>query len=103
MNWKLVEPGTVTFARGESLAQIFPVPHHTFRDATATEAPIGHAEPQAAEELLRWLAERRRIAREPVVTHRLYQKAESIPEHLRRVPVPPVVPDEGQGGGSSEG
>jgi hypothetical protein len=92
LNWKLVEPGTVCFARGESLAQLVPVPHATFRGATAVEAPIGQVEPRAGEELLRWLAERRRIADAPVVTHKLYRKAESIPDHLVRVGVPPVVP-----------
>jgi hypothetical protein len=29
LNWKLVEPGTVMFARGESLGQLVPVPHAT--------------------------------------------------------------------------
>ena len=40
LNWKLVEPGTVEFAEGESLGQLVPVPHATFREATAVEAPI---------------------------------------------------------------
>ena len=55
LNWKLVEPGTVVFARGESLGQLVPVPHATFEEATALEAPIGLLEPQAARELLEWL------------------------------------------------
>ena len=38
LNWKLVEPGTVVFARGESLGQLVPVPHATFQDATATRS-----------------------------------------------------------------
>jgi hypothetical protein len=91
LNWKLLEPGTVTFARGESLAQLVPVPHATFRDAVARESPIGAVEPAAAEELLRWRAERRRLASNTVKTHRLYLKAEEIEEHLTRVPVPPFV------------
>ena len=35
LNWKLIEPGTVHFARGESLAQLVPVPHVTFDDSRA--------------------------------------------------------------------
>ena len=54
INWKLVEPGTVFFARGESLGQLVPVPHATFQDSTAVEAPIGLVEPHAAKELLEW-------------------------------------------------
>ncbi len=94
LNWKLIEPGVVTFARGESLAQLVPVPHGTFQDATATEIPILHAEPEAAEELLRWREERRKIADEPVTTHHLYRKAEDIEEHLNKISVPRVVPAE---------
>jgi hypothetical protein len=93
LNWKIVEPGTVTFARGESLGQLVPVPHGTFRGATAREVPI-QAEPESEAELLRWLARRRQVAREPVVTHKLYRKAEGIPDHLVRVSVPPVSPTE---------
>ena len=52
LNWKLVEPGTVVFRQGESLGQLLPVPHLTFQDAAATEAPIGLLEPEAAAELL---------------------------------------------------
>ena len=55
INWKLVEPGTVVFARGESLGQLVPVPHATFEGAAAVEAPIGLLEPEAARELLDWL------------------------------------------------
>ena len=33
LNWKLIEPGVVTFAQGESLAQLVPVPHGTFSSA----------------------------------------------------------------------
>jgi hypothetical protein len=90
-NWKLVEPGTVTFAKGESIGQLVPVPHQTFHESSAREAPIGKVEPEAGAELLRWLEERRRIASEPVVTHKRYRKAEDIPDHLVRVPVPPVT------------
>jgi hypothetical protein len=91
LNWKLVEPGTVTFARGESLGQLVPVPHATFQGALARESPIGAVEPAAADELIRWRAERRRIAAQPVKTHRLYLKAEDIEGHLTKIPVPPVV------------
>ena len=49
LNWKLVQPGTVVFRQGESLGQLVPVPHLTFEDATATEAPIGLFELKAAE------------------------------------------------------
>ena len=48
LNWKLVEPGTVFFAQGESLGQLVPVPHATFQNATALEGPIGLLEPDAA-------------------------------------------------------
>jgi hypothetical protein len=91
LNWKVVEPGMVVFSRGESLGQLVPVPHATFRDAEAIEAPINFVEPEAATELVRWLAERRRIAQAPVNTHKLYLKAEGIEDHLSKVLVPPVV------------
>jgi hypothetical protein len=91
LNWKVVEPGAVEFARGESLGQLVPVPHATFREALASESPINAVEPEAAADLLRWRAERRKVAVEPVPTHRLYLKAEDVEEHLTRVPVPPVV------------
>jgi hypothetical protein len=102
LNWKVVEPGEVAFARGESLGQLVPVPHATFRGAEASESPIGLVEPEAGAELLQWRAERRRIADEPVSTHRLYLKAEDIEEHLTKVPVPPVVPTRGDGGKRDE-
>ncbi|MEO6810581.1 MAG: DUF6065 family protein [Isosphaeraceae bacterium] len=92
LNWKLVEPGTVWFATGESLGQLVPVPHGTFQDASAVEAPIMTVEPEAGADLLRWLAERRRIATEAVVTHKLYRKADDVADHLVRVSVPPVIP-----------
>ena len=94
LNWKLVQPGTVTFAQGESLGQLVPVPHATFQDATALEAPIGLIEPRAAEELLEWQEKRRQLAQQAVTVHHLYRKAEGIDEHLQRVPVPPVKPIE---------
>src|SRR4051812_20113430 len=75
LNWKVVEPGVVAFSKGESLGQLVPVPHGTFRGATAVEVPL-RSEPETEAELLRWLAERRRVAREPVVTHKLYRKAD---------------------------
>src|SRR3954470_4701011 len=37
LNWKIIEPGTVWFAKGESLGQLVPVPHGTFRGASAVE------------------------------------------------------------------
>jgi hypothetical protein len=98
LNWKVVEPGEVAFARGESLGQLVPVPHATFDGAGATESPINAVEPEAAAELLRWRAERRRIASAPVNTHKLYIKAEEIEQHLTRIPVPPVVRTWGEGG-----
>jgi hypothetical protein len=88
LNWKLNAPGVVTFAKGESLAQLIPVPHTTFIGAEAIEAPIAREEPEAAEELLAWLAERRRLA-ETARVHQLYRKAEDVLGHLNRVPVPP--------------
>src|SRR5262249_41642005 len=65
-NGKRTEPGPVAFARGESLVQLVPAPHATFRGALARESPITAVEPEAAAELLRWRAERRKIAGEPV-------------------------------------
>src|SRR4051794_3135971 len=103
MNWKVVEPGEVAFAKGESLGQLVPVPHATFRGAEASESPINAVEPEAAAELLRWREERRRIAAAPVSTHRRYLKAEDIEEHLTRVPAPPVGRTWGHGGPSTEG
>lgn len=100
LNWKIIEPGTVEFARGESLAQIVPVPHGTFIGAEAEELPIGLAEPDAARELLEWRAERRRIAEQSANTHQLYRKAEGIEEHLRSVPVPDVKPGQSKMPGS---
>jgi hypothetical protein len=91
LNWKLVEPGTVAFAKGESLGQLIPVPHDTFQGATASEAPITY-EPNAAEELLRWRDERRKRASLPNRTHQLYRKAEGIEDHLVRISVPPILP-----------
>jgi hypothetical protein len=88
INWKLVEPGMVTFARGESLGQLAPVPHATFDEATALEAPIGQLEPEAARELLEWLDRRRQNAAGGLRVHHLYRKAEGIEEHLRKVGVP---------------
>ncbi len=89
LNWKLVEPGTLAFQPGESLAQLVPVPHATFSGSTALEEPIT-ADPEADSTLLRWRDDRRRIAADPVSTHRYYLKAEGIPDHLAKVRVPPV-------------
>src|SRR5262249_12140896 len=47
LNWKLIEPGTVVFSKGESLGQLVPVPHATFEGATALHGPIGTLEPAA--------------------------------------------------------
>ncbi len=91
LNWKLIGAGELSFAAGESLGQLVPVPHATFRGASAIESPINDVEPEAGVELLRWMDERRKIAASPVPTHRLYLKAEEIEGHLTRVPVPPVV------------
>ncbi|MFI5458793.1 MAG: DUF6065 family protein [Isosphaerales bacterium] len=90
LNWKLVEPGSVFFARGESLGQLVPVPHATFQDATALEAPIGLLEPAAAQELLQWQERRRLLADQRDNVHHLYRKAEGVLEHLQRVDVPPL-------------
>jgi hypothetical protein len=92
LNWKLVEPGTVVFAKGESLGQLVPVPHATFRDSSAVEAPVD-VEPETAAELLRWHEARLERAATPVTTHRLYRKAEGIEEHLVKVDVPGFVSD----------
>jgi hypothetical protein len=91
LNWKVVEAGEVAFARGESLGQLVPVPHATFEGAEASESPINAVDPEGADELLRWRAERRRIASAKVNTHKLYIKAEEIEQHLTKIPVPPVV------------
>ena len=90
INWKIVEPGTVVFARGESLGQLVPVPHATFQEATAQEAPIGLLEPEAARELLEWLDRRRQLAGQKVNVHRLYRKAEGVEDHLTKVGVPAI-------------
>lgn len=90
LNWKLVEPGTVVFAQGESLGQLVPVPHGTFQNASAVEAPIGLLEPKAAQELLEWQEKRRLLAGQKVNVHYLYRKAEGIEEHLQSANVPPI-------------
>lgn len=91
LNWKLIEPGVVFFSKGESLAQLVPVPHATFTDSAAFEAPINDVEPAAGEELIRWLNERRKRAASPTDrVHKLYRKAEDIEGHLAKVNVPEV-------------
>jgi hypothetical protein len=102
LNWKMVAPGEVAFARGESLGQLVPVPHATFQDAVASESPINAVEPEAGAELLRWRDERRKIAAEEVRTHKRYLKAEDIEDHLTKVPVPPVVRTWGQDGSAPQ-
>jgi Family of unknown function (DUF6065) len=90
LNWKLVEPGTVVFAKGESLGQLVPVPHATFEESTALEAPIGLLEPRAARELLEWLDRRRQLVGQRVRVHHLYRKAQGVEDHLRKVGVPAI-------------
>ncbi len=90
LNWKLVSPGTVTFARGEPLAQIVPVPHATFRESTAIELPIA-SDPDACAQLATWARERELRAKEAVTTHHLYRKAEGVVGHLNKVPVPKLI------------
>jgi hypothetical protein len=90
INWKLVEPGEVAFARGESLGQLVPVPHATFEGASALEAPIGLLEPDAARELLEWLDRRQRLVGQEKNVHHLYRTAEGIEDHLRKVGVPAI-------------
>lgn len=90
INWKLIEPGTIAFAKGESLGQLVPVPHATFRDAEATELPIGQAEPDAARELVEWLERRQNLIGGARNVHLLYRKAEGIEDHLRQVGVPAI-------------
>ena len=91
LNWKLVEPGTISFARGESLGQLLPVPHATFEDATAVEAPIGLLEPEAAQDLLKWQETRRPIAGQKDNVHHLYRKADGIEEHFSESMCPPFA------------
>jgi hypothetical protein len=90
LNWKLVEPGSVFFARGESLGQLVPVPHFSFENAKAIEAPIGLIEPDAAQDLLKWRETRRLMAGQKDNVHHLYRKAEGVEEHLHRINVPPL-------------
>jgi hypothetical protein len=89
LNWKIVSPGIVGFARGEPLGQLVPVPHATFQQATVVESPIT-SDPEAEAGLLRWQAERQRRANEKVTTHHLYRKAEGVADHIVRVGVPTV-------------
>ena len=88
-NWKLVEPGTVTFERGESIGQLLPIPHRTFDGARAFEEPLS-SEPELARRLGEWRDERRRRSGQRHPNHLLYRKAHDVDGHLVRVPVPPV-------------
>ncbi len=90
LNWKLIEPGTVFFAKGESLGQLVPVPHATFEHSEALEAPIGLLEPKAAQELMVWQEKRQQLAGQKMNIHFLYRKAEGIEEHLQRLDVPAI-------------
>ena len=83
--------GHVTFARGESLCQLVPVPHATFRDARAWEAPVELVEPEFVAEYGRWKEERLRGGSRPFNFHHLYRRAESIEGHQVKVAVPPVA------------
>jgi Family of unknown function (DUF6065) len=91
VNWKLVFPGTVRFSAGESIGQLIPVPHATFQESTATEAPIRLVEPKAAKELVEWQLKRQQIAGQKINVHQLYRKADGIEDHLTRISVPAVV------------
>jgi Family of unknown function (DUF6065) len=90
LNWKVVTPGTVTFAPGEPLAQLVPVAHATFRDSSLVEAPLS-SEPKLEAEMNQWVAERGRRSGEKTATHHFYRKAEGIAEHLVKVPVPKLI------------
>jgi Family of unknown function (DUF6065) len=94
LNWKVIEPGTVFFARGESLAQLVPVPHATFENSGASEAPIGLLEPKAEQDMRAWQEKRQEVAGQKLNVHLLYRKAEGIEEHLHRVNVPAIRPIE---------
>jgi hypothetical protein len=87
LNWKLIEPGTVTFAKGECVGQLVPVLHATFDGSSAIQGPI---EPEIAAEMNNWAAERERRAGERIKTHSLYRRADGIDVHLVGVPVPCV-------------
>ena len=67
-----------------------PVPHATFQEATALEAPIGLLEPEAARELLEWLERRRQLVGQEMKVHHLYRKAEGVEDHLHKVGVPAI-------------
>ncbi len=67
-----------------------PVPHATFEESSAVEAPIGLIEPEAARELLEWLQRRRQLSDEEKKVHHLYRKAEGVNDHLHKVGVPAI-------------
>ncbi len=90
LNWKIVEPGTVEFSKGESLGQLVPIPHATFDGSAAIEAPLSD-EPEISADLMRWQEERHKRASAPVTTHHLYRKAEGVEDHLVKVGVPPFI------------
>lgn len=91
LNWKLIEAGTVSFTRGEPIGQLVPIPHETFREAVAVEAPL-ESRPEIYIEMTRWQVERTWRSGLADSTHHLYRKAEEIDGHLVkvRVPVPKV-------------
>ncbi|WP_152052717.1 DUF6065 family protein [Tautonia marina] len=90
-NWKLVEPGEVTFAKGEAIGQILPVPHQTFAEARAIEEPLS-VEPELMAQMASWRDERQRRAGQRHQNHLMYRKAQDVDGHLVRVPVPSVGP-----------
>ena len=94
MNWKLVEPGTVYFARGESLGHLVPVPHATFRDLHGTRKHrSGALEPARCTGALGMARTTGAlVAGQKVNVHQLYRKAEGIEEHIQSVDVPPIEP-----------
>ena len=82
----------VTFAKGESIGQIVPVPHQTFAGARAIEEPLA-SEPEVMAQMDSWRVEREKRAGQRQANHLLYRKAQDVDGHLVhlvRIPVPPV-------------
>lgn len=101
-NWKLVEPGTVTFEAGESIGQILPIPHQSFTGARAIEEPLA-VEPGLAAQMASWRDERDRRSGQRQRNHLMYRKAQDVDGHLVRIPVPPVGRRSGSGGDPGRG
>jgi hypothetical protein len=94
INWKLLEPGTVHFAKGEPIAHLVPVPHGTFQGARALEGPIREADPATFTQWVAWGTERTRrdaSAQAKDRLHRHYKRGEGIDGHLVKVGVPDIV------------